>query len=111
MATSTKLLVVKRWLKEHYAYALALLPIIAYYLYKAFVKREIDAPITPPAVELHKKIAEVRVEAALEIGKAKGKELAVKEEVKHIMAMPIASKEDKRKQLQDLSDLINRTRR
>lgn len=112
MAKNTKLLVVKRWLKEHYAYTLALLPIIAYYIYKVFVKRESDALITtPPAVELQKKIAEVRVEAALEIGKAKGKELAVKEEVKHIMEMPVASKEDKRKQLQDLSDLINRTRR
>jgi hypothetical protein len=103
----------KKWLKEKYLYLLAILPIVLYFFYKLVTRKTVD-PIIPsntPAVNLQKQLSAVRVAAALEIGKAKGKEIAVKEEVQTIISQPVVTTEDKRKQLQDLADLINRTRR
>lgn len=103
----------KLWFREKWVYLLAILPIVAYGIYKLFQKKP-DTHVTPTnkaAVELQKKIGDLRTEAALEIGRAQGKEEAVKEEIVRITEMPVVTPDDKQKQLQDLADLINRTRR
>ena len=103
----------KLWFKEKWLYLVAILPIVAFGLYRMFRKvptKEVTST-NKASVELQKKLGEVRTQAALEIGRAQGKEEAVKEEVRRITEAPVSTSEDKKKQLQDLADLVNRTRR
>jgi predicted negative regulator of RcsB-dependent stress response len=103
---------VKLWFKEKWVYFLAILPVLAYGLYLMFRKKPTKdiTPANTAAIVLQQKIGDLRAKAALEIGRAQGKEAAVKEEVIAITAMPTATQEDRQKQLQDLADLVNRTR-
>jgi hypothetical protein len=104
---------VKLWLKEKWVYFLAILPIVAYGLFRMFQKHP-NTKVTSTnkaAVDLQRKLGKIRAEAALYIGKARGKEAAVKEEVKKITEMPVSTSDEQKKQLQDLADLLNRIRR
>ena len=103
----------KLWFKEKWVYFLAVLPIIAYGLFRMFRKvpsTEVTST-NKASVDLQKKIGDLRTQAAFEIGKAQGREDAVKEEITKITEMPVVTPADQKKQLQELADLVNRTRR
>jgi hypothetical protein len=103
----------KLWFKEKWIYLLYLVPFVVWGLYLILRKKPVDGSklVNKSAILLQEKLGEARTQAALEIGRAQGKEAAVKEEVAKISSMPTTTQEEKQKQLQDLADLINRTRR
>lgn len=103
---------IKLWFKEKWYLIVGAAVVGGLMLWFAFRKKEYPKEtIDKAAVVLQKRLADVRVQAALEIGKAQGREAEVKEEVKYITEMPVVTTEDQKKQLQALSDLVNRTRR
>lgn len=99
----------KLWFKEKWYYiaifGIALLAIIFYIVTK---KKPSKVVIDKASEELYKKLSNLRIESALEIGRAQGKEQQVKEEVEAITNLPTTTKEEKLKQLQQLADLLNR---
>lgn len=99
------------WIKEKwYYFAILGAAILVAILYKVLHKTPTPVVLDKAMEELHNKLANLRIEAALEIGRAQGKESQVIEEVQAISNLPTDSREDRLKQLQQLSDLINRTR-
>jgi pyrrolidone-carboxylate peptidase len=103
---------VKLWLKEKWYYLASVLAVVGLALFAALRKKTDPSAInTAPAVALQQKLADARVQAALEIGRAQGREEEVKHQVAQINNMPTATQDDKKKQLQALADLVNNTRR
>jgi LPXTG-motif cell wall-anchored protein len=103
---------IKLWFKEKWYLIVGAAVFGGLLLWFAFRKKDIQKEtIDKAAVVLQKRLADVRIQAALEIGKAQGREAEIKQEVTYITNMPVATTEDQKKQLQALSDLVNRTRR
>lgn len=102
---------VNLWLKEKWYLIVGALIALALLAWCILRKKEDKVLVDKVGEALQKKLADVRVEAALEIGRAQGREAEVKEEVKQITEMPAETREERLKQLQALSDLVNRTRR
>jgi len=99
--------IARNWLNERKAWVASGIGFVILVLYFALTRKK--PPFNPKDKrdeELREKLAEARIQAALEIGKAKGREDQVKAEVEEITTI-----EDKNKQLQQLADLVQRTRR
>ncbi len=97
----------KKWLLEKKAWLTtgAVFAALSMF-YLSTRKRDVEQRMDKRNDELKEKLAEARIGAALEIGKAQGKEDQVQAEVAQISNM-----EDKDKQLEELASLVTRVRR
>ncbi len=97
----------RSWLKVNWIKLTSGLVLFGFMLLHAATrKKDKPASVDKRETEMREKLAEARIDAALEIGKARGREEQVKTEVAKISEIT-----DKKKQLQELADLVNRTRR
>lgn len=110
----------KQWLKEKWYYVLAGLTIIGGVIAAilAFSRsstndgKNLPSPVQDAKTKLHENISKARIDAAVEIATSRGEENIVKEEVKQIIENTSGNtKEDKKKQLEQLAALAKRTRR
>ena len=92
---------IKMWAKIIGAFLFMVLSVTLWLL---FVRRK--AHVNSGVVEFQDKLEKAKVDAALEIGIAKGKEEAIKEEIEEIREI-----DDRSERLKRLSDLVNRTSR
>lgn len=98
---------IRRWFLESKARivaALGFLIIAVLYIFRS--KQPMMDRAHSQDVALQKKLADARIDAALQIGRAQGKEEQVKAELEQITAVS-----DKEEQLKQLAQLVQRTRR
>lgn len=109
---------IKKFFKEKWAYIVAALvfigSIITWLLLRSpDTENQLPTPVQKAKEKLHTDLSKVRIDAAVEIAKARGKEEVVKEEIEKITKIVEEAPEDKKdeakkKQLQALADLSNR---
>lgn len=110
---------VKKFFKEKWAYIVAFFVFLGSVLMWLLLRpagkedNQLPAPVQQAKEKLHKDLSKARIDAAVEVAKARGKEEAVKEEIEEIAKIVEKAPEDKKEearkqQLQRLADLSNR---